>query len=123
MDVKSKFRDNTLLIITYDEHGGCFDHYPPPAAVPPKKGMIGDKGFKFDRLGVRVPMVMVAANIEKNTIINEFHNHNSFIKTICNKWRMDTLTDRDAAANSFERVFSATKRKDFPVIKEPKVPR
>lgn len=122
VDKKSKYRDNTLLIITYDEHGGCFDHYPPPGAVPPKKGMIGNKGFKFDRLGVRVPMVMVAANIEKNTIINEVYDHTSFIKTMCKKWQMDTLTDRDAVANSFEKVFSDTKRKDFPVIKEPKLP-
>ncbi len=119
---KSKYRDNTVLIITYDEHGGCFDHVPPPPAVPPKKGMIGDKNFGFDRLGVRVPMVMVSANIQKNTIMNDVFDHSSFIKTMCTKWKMEGLTDRDKAASSFEEVFSLNKRDDFPSIPEPIIP-
>ncbi|WP_298419365.1 alkaline phosphatase family protein [uncultured Kordia sp.] len=115
------YRDNTLLIITYDEHGGCFDHVPPPKAVPPKANMVGEKGFKFDRLGVRVPMVMVSSHIEKNTIINDIFDHTSFIKTMCEKWEMDNLTDRDKNANSFSHVFSAQKRSSFPDIPEPKI--
>ena len=59
-----QYRDNTLLIITHDEHGGCFDHVSPPAAVPPKPGMKGEQGFQFDRLGLRVPMVMVSSYIQ-----------------------------------------------------------
>lgn len=113
------YRDNTLLIITYDEHGGCFDHVPPPAAVPPEAGMVGQKGFKFDRLGVRVPMVMVSSHIQKNTIMNEVFDHTSFIKTMCEKWEMDNLTERDKNAKSFANVFSKEKRTSFPDIEEP----
>ncbi|HEX9827456.1 MAG TPA: alkaline phosphatase family protein [Flavobacteriaceae bacterium] len=122
IDPISKYRDNTLLIITYDEHGGCFDHVTPGPTIPPKKGDIGEMGFEFDRLGVRVPMVMVSANIQKNTIVNEVFEHTSFIKTMCKKWGMPHLTDRDAAAKSFEQVFSGSKRTDFPAIQEPNIP-
>ncbi len=117
-----RYRDNTLLIITYDEHGGCFDHVPPPAAVPPKKGMQGEKGFKFDRLGLRVPMVMVSSHIAKNTIANDVFDHTSFIKTMCKKWHLEGLTDRDKNAHSFEGVFSDQKRTAWPDIKEPVIP-
>jgi phospholipase C len=48
---------DTLLIITYDEHGGCCDHVVPPAATPP--GGTNHCGFAFDRFGVRVPAVIV----------------------------------------------------------------
>ncbi len=48
----------TLLLVTYDEHGGCYDHVPPPPATPPG-GPYGD-GFGFDRYGVRVPAVIVS---------------------------------------------------------------
>jgi hypothetical protein len=58
----------TLLIITYDENGGCFDHMPPPAAVPPDAH--AEYGFAFDTHGVRVPAVIVSlgpARIDPST--------------------------------------------------------
>ncbi|WBX77729.1 hypothetical protein PG911_05575 [Tenacibaculum ovolyticum] len=128
-------RDEILLIITHDEHGGCFDHVPPEVCVPPvpknkSKSMnlsrnkeIEDTGlgFSFDRLGVRVPMVMISSFIEKNTIVNDTHDHTSFIKTMCEKWGMEGLTNRDKAAKSFASVFSNKKRIDFPDIPEPQI--
>jgi phospholipase C len=52
---------STLLIITYDEHGGCYDHVaPPPGATPPGDGTVGEFGFDFTRFGVRVPAVLVS---------------------------------------------------------------
>ncbi|MCX4028578.1 hypothetical protein H0A36_14600 [Endozoicomonas sp. SM1973] len=58
--------------------------------------------------------------IHKNTIINNQFDHTSFIKTMCNKWNLEGLTNRDKHANSFEQVFSSTKRKDaWPDIPEP----
>ncbi len=83
--------------------------------------MVGQKGFKFDRLGVRVPMVMVSSHIQKNTIMNEVFDHTSFIKTMCEKWEMDNLTERDKNAKSFANVFSKEKRTSFPDIEEPKI--
>jgi phospholipase C len=57
----------TLFIITYDEHGGTFDHVPPPAAVPP--GPPYPDGFRFDRYGVRVPAVIVSPYVPHGSII------------------------------------------------------
>ena len=42
---------NTALVITFDEHGGTFDHVPPPTATPPDRSGPGEMGFTFDRLG------------------------------------------------------------------------
>ena len=114
------YRDNTLLIITYDEHGGCFDHVPPPKLCDHER--VGQKGFPFNRLGLRVPMVMVSSYLQKNTIINEEYQHTSFIKTMCEKWNMEGLTDRDKNAPSFAHIFSDQKRTDFPDICEPCIP-
>jgi phospholipase C len=57
----------TLLIVTYDEHGGCFDHVPPPAAVSP--GGHYPDGFRFDRYGVRVPAVIVSPYVPPGSVI------------------------------------------------------
>ena len=57
----------TLLIILYDEHGGCFDHVPPPAAVSPGGPYPG--GFEFDRYGVRVPAVLISPYVAPGSII------------------------------------------------------
>jgi phospholipase C len=59
--------DRTLLIITYDEHGGCFDHVPPPAAMSP--GGPSPDGFVFDRYGVRVPALLISPYIAPGSII------------------------------------------------------
>lgn len=61
---------NMLLLITYDEHGGFYDHVPTPAVdIPNPDGLIGPEPyfFKFDRLGVRVPTIMVSPWIDKGT--------------------------------------------------------
>jgi len=47
---------NTLFMVTFDEHGGTYDHVPPPAVLPPDPtAPVGQMGFRFDRSGVRVP--------------------------------------------------------------------
>lgn len=57
--------ESTLLIITYDEHGGYYDHVPPPSrGVPNPDGIAGD-GINYDRLGVRVPTLMISPWIRK----------------------------------------------------------
>lgn len=62
--------NETLLIITYDEHGGYFDHVSTPVrGVPSPDGIAGPEpfNFTFNRLGVRVPTIMVSPWIEKGT--------------------------------------------------------
>jgi phospholipase C len=70
-----KVWEKTLLIITFDEHGGCYDHVSPPTfaetplAVPPDKDMpVGQHGFRFDRLGIRVPSIVISAYTEAGTV-------------------------------------------------------
>jgi phospholipase C len=99
--------DRTLLIITYDEHGGIFDHVAPPIAVPPHpRQCAGEDGFTFDRLGVRVPAVLVSPRIQQGTV---FHppqpvDHTAVIKTLCLRWDLPALTQRDATAVDLAQV-------------------
>ena len=59
--------ERTLLVVTYDEHGGCFDHVAPPAAVSP--GRPYPDGFKFDRYGVRVPALIISPFVKAGSVI------------------------------------------------------
>jgi phospholipase C len=78
---------NTALLITYDEHGGIFDHVPPPNCVKDiftADGNATGTGvpFQFDRLGVRVPSVLVSPWIPKGTVVNRVFDHASIPATI-----------------------------------------
>jgi phospholipase C len=108
----------TLLVITYDEHGGCYDHVPPPAAVPPEPNSpAGQYDFKFDRLGVRLPTVLISPLIEPGTIVHTLFDHTSIIKTVSNRWGLPPLTERDKAANDLGEVLTlASPRGDLPEI-------
>ncbi|HWG09644.1 MAG TPA: alkaline phosphatase family protein [Solirubrobacteraceae bacterium] len=93
----------TLLLITYDEHGGFYDHVPPPPAV--------DDDHDFQRLGVRVPALLVSPLVAPRTSSTEllgedFHfDHTSIVKTILTRFCKDAggqipaMTARVAAAN------------------------
>jgi phospholipase C len=62
--------NQTLMVVTYDEHGGFFDHVPTPVdGVPSPDGIVGPPpyNFTFDRLGVRVPAILISPWIEKGT--------------------------------------------------------
>jgi len=79
--------NRTLLVITFDEHGGCYDHVVPPAAVPPDVASNpGEEGFRFDRFGVRVPAVLVSPYIEAGTVFRSPsdvpYDHASILATI-----------------------------------------
>jgi phospholipase C len=66
----SKVWRKTLLVISYDEHGGCYDHVAPSAAVPPEPPVAGQT-FTFDRYGVRVPAVIVSPYVAPGTIFGK----------------------------------------------------
>jgi len=66
----SPYWEESLLIITYDEHGGFFDHQAPSEAAPAPDSILGDNGFDFTRLGVRIPTVMVSPWIAKGTVVH-----------------------------------------------------
>lgn len=85
-DVYNALRSNdelwrkSLLVITYDEHGGFFDHIDPPAAIPPDDRRDGS-GFNWDRLGVRVPAVLVSPWFDQG-VITETFDHTSLVRFV-----------------------------------------
>jgi phospholipase C len=116
----SKLWPGTLLIITYDEHGGCYDHVPPPEnAVAPDKSP-GESGFDFKRFGVRVPTVLVSPLIPAGAVYRPPSatpfDHTSILATIEKRFGLAPLTARDAAAPDLGGVLTlATARKDDPL--------
>ncbi len=92
----------TLLVITYDEHGGCYDHVVPPPATPPG-GQTPD-GFDFDYFGVRVPAVIVSPYVKAGSIVRPPgltpFDHTSILATLREIFGFTALTARDAAAPS-----------------------
>lgn len=99
---------NTTLLITFDEHGGTYDHVMPPAATPPSfpEGTAMECDFKFDRFGLRVPTIVVSAQTKRNTVINDFMHHGSLIATLCKKYGLDPLTERDKGAPDIGNAFN-----------------
>ncbi len=114
---------DTMLIWLYDEHGGYYDHVPPPEAVPPddvpgvgsferfsllrllRNTGIGrdmtraDAGpTSYDRLGFRVPAVIVSPYARPGYVTDQVYDHTSLLKLIERKWNLPPLTPRDAAA-------------------------
>ncbi|MGA8443073.1 MAG: alkaline phosphatase family protein [Candidatus Sulfotelmatobacter sp.] len=78
---------STALLIVYDEHGGIYDHVVPPSCTADLNSASGgDTGtgmqFNFDRLGVRVPAILVSPWIPKGTIVNRVFDHASIPATI-----------------------------------------
>jgi len=95
----------TLFIITYDEHGGCYDHVAPPDAVSPDEAMQNDYDFRFNTYGVRVPAVIVSPYVPPGSIIRPPSttpfDHTSIIKTVRELFDLEgRLTARDEAAPS-----------------------
>ena len=114
----ARYWAETVLIITFDEHGGFYDHQPPPAAVP-----TGDdstyaniaNGFGFTQLGVRVPAVVVSPYTAKGTVIGMDANdattifdHTSVLATVEKRFGLKPLTQRDAVANTLEIALNLT---------------
>jgi phospholipase C len=116
----------TLLIWVYDEHGGYYDHVPPPPAVPPDavegRSLVGsptrvDKllrpvlrrqvagkeamtagPHRYDRYGFRVPAVIVSPYARPDFVCSEVLDHTSVLRLAEEKWNLPPLTARDAAA-------------------------
>jgi phospholipase C len=92
----------TLLIYTYDEHGGYYDHVPPPAAPPPDdippSLQPGDPPGSYDKLGPRVPAIVVSPYSIPGGVTNVTHDHTSILATIEAKWNLPALTNRVANA-------------------------
>jgi phospholipase C len=99
----------TMLLITYDDHGGLYDHVPPPVNVPPPGGARRARPFDFTMLGPRVPAVIVSPLINVGTVDHRVHDHASVPATLRALFAPDAaaLTRRDAWAQPF---FDVAKR-------------
>ncbi|HTA89762.1 MAG TPA: alkaline phosphatase family protein [Polyangiaceae bacterium] len=111
--------EDTLLVITYDEHGGNFDHVAPPTNAVPPDDSAGEYGFDFKRFGVRVPAVLVSPRIKRGTVFRPESgtlDHTSVLKTVGLCWDVAPLTARVAAAPDLGDVLTlATARTDDPL--------
>ncbi len=99
---------NTAILLVYDEHGGIFDHVPPPACTP--DGFVAQPNatgtpdpFHFDRLGVRVPAILISPWVAPGTVINEIFEHASIPATATDYFigAYDARSPREIAANTF----------------------
>ena len=92
----------TLLIYTYDEHGGYYDHVPPPPAIPPDSIppnlTSANVPGGYDIYGPRVPAVVASPYSKPNAVTDVLHDHTSVLATIEAKWNLPALTYRDANA-------------------------
>jgi phospholipase C len=95
----------SLLVLTYDEHGGYYDHVAPPAALAPGDGLdpvlpagVSDYGDKYTQLGMRVPAVVVSPWAKPDFVSHTVYDHTSVLATVERKWNLPALTYRDANA-------------------------
>ena len=119
--------EETLLIVTFDEHGGIYDHVPPPYAENPWPNDVNN-GFRYDLLGPRVPTILVSPFIEPKTVFRSetpvVYDSTSILATLLHwagipkaRW---FLGERTNHAPTFEAVLSrATPRKTAPAFKPP----
>jgi phospholipase C len=105
---------HTAMFLTYDEHGGEFDHVPPPSACAPDDiapiltgtdiGTPGD----FTQYGFRVPMVLISPYAKRNYVAHDVYSHTSITRFIEAKFKIPALTARDANADPFSDMFDWT---------------
>jgi phospholipase C len=116
--------ETSLIIVTYDEHGGFFDHAVPPGTVHPGDSITDNENnhndFDFTQLGARVPTVVISPWIPRNTIDHQVYDHSSVIKTASQLLGFGTLTNRDGTANSLTHLLSlGAPRTDTPATLPP----
>jgi len=115
--------NTTLLIVTFDEHGGNFDHVAPPSTVAPD-AMTDWSGFAFDRLGLRVPTLLISPTIAAGTVFRSPNSdipfdHTSFLVSILGWQNIDisggAMGARAAQAQDFSGVITPTPAGGQPV--------
>ena len=126
--------NETLFVLTYDEHGGFYDHVPPPMGAPPPgdgEASYPDLDFKFDRLGLRIPTLLISPWVSKGKVEhappasqkpseNSEYDLTSIMATARKLLpvlhRTSPLTKRDAWAATFEHLFDqSSPRTDCPM--------
>ena len=114
--------EDTLLIITFDEHGGNYDHILPPTAVQPNADAVNKTyDFDFTQFGIRVPTILISPYIEAGSVFRAPENgpplsHSSVLATLEAKYKLPPLTERDKHAPNISAALSLEKpRQDDPL--------
>ena len=130
---RSDRRAEILLLITYDEHGGCYDHVPPPfGAVAPDERR-KEPLFNFNRYGVRVPAILVSPYIEQGTVfrsakhlhdnLESQYDHTSILATLRDWLAIPSArmlsSKRVAGAPTFANVLTRPSPREMPKIAVP----
>ena len=133
--------DKSVILFTYDEHGGGYDHVPPPPAVapddiPPRLAP-GDEPGSFAQYGVRVPGFVIspwsraadpvgssAAPGGAAYVSHQIHDHTSILRFVESKFNLGALTYRDANADNLLDCFDFSRPAflDPPTLPEPGLP-
>jgi phospholipase C len=111
---RSPIWESSVLIVTYDEHGGFYDHVAPPAARA--TGSKGRKyGFTFDQLGPRVPAIVVSPLIPRNLIDHRPYEHSSVVSTVVRLFDLKDLARSSFAADLMPLATLQVPRPDAPM--------
>ncbi len=111
--------NSSVLIVTWDEHGGFFDHLPPPAAIAPgdtaPDNPNNQYGFTFQQYGPRVPGVVISPLVPRNLIDHRLYDHASIPAALEGCFGLTPMTQRDAHSNQPLRLASlSAPRTDTP---------
>lgn len=113
--VSSPQWERTLLVITYDEHGGFYDHVPPPTV----EDDYADLGF--DQLGFRIPALLVGPWV-KQTTDSTVYDHASVLKYVCDRFGIAPWNTRIATANSIASCLDTERMDAYEPISPPTIP-
>jgi phospholipase C len=91
---------DSAMFLTYDEHGGFYDHVPPPAAPPPDDipPSAGSGPWTFNQYGVRVPLIVISPYTMGHDVSHTVYDHTSLLRFIEVRFGLPSLTNRDAQA-------------------------
>jgi phospholipase C len=110
--------NNSLLIVTWDEHGGFYDHQQPGTTVAPgdnsTTSSLNKNGFTFTQLGVRVPAIIVSPLIPRNLIDHRVHDHSSVPATVERIFGLSAMTKRDDQAYDVSKLVTLPSPRDTP---------
>ena len=95
---QSPYWAESVVIVTYDENGGRWDHVPPPP---------GDRWGP----GTRVPTIIISPYAKKRYVDHTQYDTTSILKFIEQRWHLAPLGDRDAGANGMSDCFDFTREK------------
>jgi len=118
---------DSLLILTYDEHGGFYDHVPPPVACVPDDHTAhvkpGHLKPRFDHFGMRVPLILVSPWVKRGYVTHTPTSHASLLRLVQARFGLGALTRRDANASiPFDAFdFESPPRLDIPELPIPRI--